>query len=177
MNRDASDIQHLLRNDYDLAFFPDCGMTWWSLLLANVRFAPVQFCGYSHPSSTHGASAIDWWLAGSGVERLAGHRERYSERLATPPNPPPTPTPTSTSTSFGRLLLLPGFGEGRNKKLYAAGTSPPPVPLARDTVVSGRLVIGVNCAAQKLAAPFVRVLRRILRLAQAPPPVPDEPGA
>jgi len=149
MNRDASDIQHLLRNDFDVAFFPDCGMTWWSLLLANVRFSPVQLCGYSHPSSTHGATAIDWWLAGSGVERLVGHRERYSERL----------------------LLLPGFGEGRNKKLYHAGTSPPPALPAASSVeatATQPLVIGVNCAAQKLTAPFVRVVRRILRLSRVP---------
>jgi len=121
-------------------------MTWWSILLANVRFAPVQFCGYSHPSSTHGASAIDWWLAGSGVELLAGHRNRYSERL----------------------LLLPGFGEGRNKKLYHKGgdaSKNTSVQVSGDTVDTKKaaLVIGINCAAQKLTAPFMSLVRRILQ--------------
>ena len=62
-SKSADPIQDLMLNDYDVALLPDCGMTWWSIMLVNTRWANVQICGYSHPASTLGGTHIDFWVS------------------------------------------------------------------------------------------------------------------
>ncbi|MEM7407564.1 MAG: hypothetical protein AAF458_19890 [Pseudomonadota bacterium] len=81
--------------EFALAFYPDIGMNVESLLLSNVRIAPVQVCGYGHPVSTWD-SEIDYWLGGLETEDIAGAKRNYSERL----------------------VLIPGAGVMPNKPLY-----------------------------------------------------------
>ncbi len=74
------DLSIFTPNDYALAFYPDIGMSVESVVLANVRLAPVQVCGYGHPVSTYG-SLIDYWLGGREVESIEHAASNYSERL------------------------------------------------------------------------------------------------
>ncbi len=72
--------EQLVDNDFQLVFYPDIGMTLDSVLLANVRLAPIQMSALGHSASSFGAE-IDYCVSGSDAEDsdLAG--ENYSERL------------------------------------------------------------------------------------------------
>jgi len=65
-------------NDYQLAFFPDIGMTDESVWLSNMRLAPIQVTGYGHPVSTFGGE-IDYFVVGEETEDLANLDKNYSE--------------------------------------------------------------------------------------------------
>jgi hypothetical protein len=74
------DLSSLDTSDFQLAYFPDVGMTDESTYLANTRLAPIMVCGYGHPVSTYG-SLIDYFIGGQGSERADLYKENYSERL------------------------------------------------------------------------------------------------
>ena len=79
-NVSATDFSLFTPNSFGLALFPDIGMTTESVVLSNLRIAPIQVCGYGHPVSTRGA-LIDYWLGGRAVESIADAEANYSERL------------------------------------------------------------------------------------------------
>lgn len=87
-------VDPILTNDYQVAYFPDIGMTAASIMLANHRIAPIQIIGTGHPVSTWGAD-IDYFFSGIETEIPAGE-SNYSERL----------------------VLLPGMGAVHNRPLY-----------------------------------------------------------
>ena len=87
-------IDPLLVNDFMVAYFPDIGMSKESIMLANLRFAPIQICMLGHPVSTFGAH-IDYFISGADTEP-ANPERNYSERL----------------------VLLPGTGAVHNRPLY-----------------------------------------------------------
>ena len=94
--RDGSlDIGPLASNDFVAVYFPDVGMTLSSIMLANYRLAPIQFCSPGHSVSTWG-SEIDYFVSGADVEVAEAPEKRYSERL----------------------VLLPGMGVIHNQPLY-----------------------------------------------------------
>ncbi|MDY0166014.1 MAG: hypothetical protein RBS80_05680 [Thermoguttaceae bacterium] len=66
--------------DFQLAFFPDVGMTSESIWLSNMRLAPIQAVGYGHPTTTAG-SRIDYFIGGAEVELPDKAQQFYSERL------------------------------------------------------------------------------------------------
>jgi hypothetical protein len=74
------DIGPLLDNDFQVAFFPDIGMTSFSIWLANLRIAPIQLVSTGHPVSTWGTE-IDYFLSGADVESPDHPEKYYSERL------------------------------------------------------------------------------------------------
>jgi hypothetical protein len=69
-----------LAKDFQVAYFPDVGMTQPSILLANCRLAPLQICSPGHSVSTWGAE-IDYFLSGADVEIASSPEQNYSERL------------------------------------------------------------------------------------------------
>jgi hypothetical protein len=89
------DAASLLDNDFALAFFPDIGMTSFSIWLANLRIAPIQVAATGHSVSTWGAK-IDYYMSGADVE-TPDHPERYYSE---------------------RLVLLPGCGAVHNAPDY-----------------------------------------------------------
>jgi hypothetical protein len=89
------DVTSLLENDYQLAYFPDVGMTPQSIVLANMRLAPIQITSPGHSASTWGAD-IDYYVSGADVEVAENPEQNYSERL----------------------VLLPGCGVIHNRPLY-----------------------------------------------------------
>jgi hypothetical protein len=87
-------------HDFQVACYPDVGLTPSSIMLANLRIAPIQVALLGHSVSTFG-SEIDYFFSGVDVEP-ADHPERnYSERL----------------------VLLPGLGAIHNRPNFGADRS------------------------------------------------------
>ena len=80
LNRGQIDVRPLQENDFQLAYFPDIGMSSESIWLSNMRVAPIQVVSYGHPVSTFG-SHIDYFLGGIETELPERAKEHYSERL------------------------------------------------------------------------------------------------
>lgn len=74
------DLSAIEKNDFELAYFTDIGMTDESVFLANTRIAPIMVCGYGHPASTYG-SLVDYFIGGIDSERVDLWQENYSEHL------------------------------------------------------------------------------------------------
>jgi len=81
--------------DYAAMVYPDVGMTPDSVMLANLRLAPIQIMCTGHPVSTFG-SKIDYFVSGADVDNYEHPEDNYSERL----------------------VLLPGMGAIHNRPLY-----------------------------------------------------------
>jgi hypothetical protein len=105
--RGALDIGPLLDNDFQVAFFPDVGMTSFSIWLANLRIAPIQLAGTGHPVSTWGAH-IDYFISGADVETRDRPERYYSERLVLLPGQGAI-HPTPEYTLQGRTKSVPEF--------------------------------------------------------------------
>lgn len=76
----ALDIEPIRRNDFGIVYFPDIGMSPESILLSNLRLAPIQIAGTGHPVSTFGAH-IDYIISGADVELPSLSAKNYDERL------------------------------------------------------------------------------------------------
>jgi predicted O-linked N-acetylglucosamine transferase (SPINDLY family) len=81
----------ILDNDFDLAFYPDLGMSMEERHLANLRIAPIQVMGLGHSVSTWGAD-IDYFISGRDVELAKNAADNYSERLVLIPGTGLDPT-------------------------------------------------------------------------------------
>lgn len=68
------------RNDFQLVFFADVGMTRESIYMSNLRIAPIQVTGYGHPVSGFGTE-VDYFIGGADVEVASLAGENYDERL------------------------------------------------------------------------------------------------
>jgi hypothetical protein len=65
-------------NDFQLAYFPDIGMTDESIWMSNMRMAPIQAVGYGHPDTTGDGNEIDYFIGGD-IEKDA--TDAYSETM------------------------------------------------------------------------------------------------
>ncbi len=92
----------------DAVIYPDIGMTGSSILLSNMRIAPVQVMMTGHPVSTFG-SEIDYFISGDRVED-ADHQANYTETLVRLPgfgatHAKPTYEPRGTAKDFDGVLI------------------------------------------------------------------------
>ncbi len=99
---DASDVSSIQGNDFAMAYFPDIGMSIESIILANMRIAPIQVTNYGHPVSTFGAK-IDYWIGGQETEAVERAREHYSERLVLIPGCAQAPVPLDYQLQYPQL--------------------------------------------------------------------------
>ena len=103
------DVEPLADNEFGLVYFPDIGMTKFSISLANLRIAPIQVAALGHSVSTFGA-LIDYSISGADVE-IPDHPERfYSERLVLLPgcgsiNEPPLYSPVARKKTVTEFVL------------------------------------------------------------------------
>ncbi len=74
------DVSPIEKNEFNLVYFPDVGMNLESIVLSNLRLAPIQVTSYGHSVSTFG-SQIDYFIGGAAVEKLEKLQTRYSERV------------------------------------------------------------------------------------------------
>ena len=103
---DASDIKAIQDNDFAMAYYPDIGMSIESIILANMRIAPIQVTNYGHPVSTFG-SKIDYWIGGQETEAIDRAREHYSERLVLIPGCAQAPVPLDYQLTYPTLPASP----------------------------------------------------------------------
>jgi CRISPR-associated protein Csy1 len=64
----------------DILVYPELGMHMENFTLAALRLAPVQCCGWGHPT-TPGHPEIDWYISCEAMEP-PGAQAHYNERLA-----------------------------------------------------------------------------------------------
>lgn len=103
---DAADLSAFDPNDFSLVYFPDIGMSIESLILANMRLAPIQVSNYGHPVSTFGAQ-VDYWIGGRDTETADRAREHYSERLVLIPGCGQAPVPITHPPTYPILPATP----------------------------------------------------------------------
>ncbi|MBI2312540.1 MAG: hypothetical protein HYU77_08565 [Betaproteobacteria bacterium] len=61
----------------DLIYFPSLGMRPWTVVMANLRLAPIQFFTLGHPATSQ-SSCIDYVLMGRDI---LGNPDCFSERI------------------------------------------------------------------------------------------------
>ena len=98
----ADDLSAFDPNDFSMAYFPDIGMSIESIILANMRIAPIQVSNYGHPVSTFGAK-VDYWIGGRETEVADRAREHYSERLVLIPGCAQAPVPLEYRLEYPTL--------------------------------------------------------------------------
>ncbi|MFO0952297.1 MAG: hypothetical protein U0835_14330 [Isosphaeraceae bacterium] len=163
-SRGRLDVSPLLDNSFGLAYFPDVGLTEESVLLANLRLAPVQVASMGHSVSSFG-SEVDYWISGVEAEST-DHPERfYSERLVLLPgsgavHERPAVMPGRFHRSDDEILLNCPWNA---QKLNAGFVGTLRKILAR-TSRPVRLRIYVNRSLDRRndLVPFVRELERLL---------------
>lgn len=133
-------VDAIASNDFMVAYYPDIGMSVESLMLSNLRLAPIQLCGLGHPVSTFG-SKIDYFISGADVEISLGAELNYSERL----------------------VLLPGLGSINNYPQYQVINQP-----QNNKHTNSRFIIGCSWIAQKINYPLVCLLAEIVKKAKKP---------
>ena len=62
----AQFCQALLRHEPDIVYYPTVGMRFMSILLANLRLAPIQITTFGHPATTN-SRCIDYAVVHDGV--------------------------------------------------------------------------------------------------------------
>ncbi|MDR1535525.1 MAG: hypothetical protein LBU64_10595 [Planctomycetota bacterium] len=73
-------VSDIVENDFQLAYFPDVGMSQESVYLANLRLAPIQCMGTGHPVSS-ASPRMDYFISGAEVETPDRPEDNYDERL------------------------------------------------------------------------------------------------
>ena len=96
-------------NEFSAVIYPDIGMTLPSILMSNLRIAPVQMIMTGHPASTFGGK-IDYFISGQEVDLPIIAQQNYSERLVLLPgygavHEPPRYTPTGRKKSGSEILI------------------------------------------------------------------------
>lgn len=74
------DVSSIMENNFQLAYFPDVGMSQESLYLANTRIAPIQCMSTGHPVSS-ASPFMDYFISGGEVETADHPEDNYDERL------------------------------------------------------------------------------------------------
>ncbi|NDC54244.1 MAG: hypothetical protein EBZ74_08120, partial [Planctomycetia bacterium] len=105
-SKNADDLSAIDPNDFAMAYYPDIGMSIESIILANMRIAPIQVTNYGHPVSTFG-SKIDYWIGGQETEAADRAREHYSERLVLMPGCAQAPVPLEYQLTYPKLPASP----------------------------------------------------------------------
>ncbi len=101
-SKNADDLSAIEDNDFAMAYYPDIGMSIESIILANMRIAPIQVTNYGHPVSTFG-SKIDYWIGGRETEAIDRALEHYSERLVLIPGCAQAPVPLEYNLKYPSL--------------------------------------------------------------------------
>jgi hypothetical protein len=161
----ATDIAPIASNDFQVAYFPDVGMTPESIALANMRLAPIQMASPGHSVSSFGAE-IDYFISGAAVEVPDSPERHYSERLVLLPDcgvihNRPLYEPRGVVKSVPEFVInCPAFSHKMNVRycrLLQRVIAESKLPLRI------RLFVGSTLAGQANAPPFLRELHDILR--------------
>ncbi len=145
------DLSFIQDNDFVAVYYPDIGMLPESIVLSNMRIAPIQICGLGHPVSTFG-SEIDYFISGAETEILRNPETNYSERL----------------------VLLNGIGAVNNYPSYQPQTNLEISDQAltnaftNANISDSRLIINCPWYAHKVNYPLLLLLKKIIHDAKLP---------
>ena len=90
-----------LVGEFEMAYYPEYGMNYGAVLLANHRVAPIQITSYGHPVSSH-SEQMDYFIASGDVESNASDPAlRFSERLVLLPGRAVAPMPINAPRGQG----------------------------------------------------------------------------
>jgi len=145
IHNEKFDISSIQSNDFNVVYFPDIGMTSESILLSNLRIAPIQICGLGHPVSTFG-SEIDYFISGSDAEVTRNAEVNYSERL----------------------VLLNGLGAVNNHPNYQPKQSLDIKTLRDAMEAKSQFIINCPWYAQKVNYPLLILLKKIVQESKRP---------
>jgi Glycosyl transferase family 41 len=137
---DTFDTRSIAKNEFVAIYYPDIGMSLESILLSNLRIAPIQICGLGHPVSTFG-SEIDYFISGNAVEVADRPEVNYTERL----------------------VLLSGLGAINNYPNYQVRHEN-----KRSIEHQAKFIINCPWYAQKVNYPLLKSLQAIARSATQP---------
>jgi hypothetical protein len=73
-------LERILSGNYGIVLFSDVGLNRPSIILSNLRLAPIQITTYGHPV-TSGNSEIDYYIGGEAVEEAESPQRYYAEKL------------------------------------------------------------------------------------------------
>jgi len=144
------DISSLLDNDFQVAYFPDVGMTHYSIVLANMRLAPIQIATSGHSVSTWGAD-VDYFISGADVELPENPERNFSERLVLLPG-------------FGAIHNWPLYeqaGQGKSAEAESAGGKSAGAK-SRAARSSDEIIVNCPWFAQKVNYRFCKLLQRLV---------------
>jgi len=158
------DMSRLLESNFQAVFLPDVGMCAESILLANMRIAPIQMMSTGHPVSTFG-SEVDYFMSGVDVEG-PNAENNYSERLVLLPGmgaihnrPSYVPRERKKEPNETLLINCPWFAQKINYPFMAT------VKKLLDGMkrkVMLRIFVGVSTSGANDHLPFVREITRQL---------------
>jgi Glycosyl transferase family 41 len=137
---DTFDTRSIAKNEFAAIYYPDIGMSLESILLSNLRIAPIQICGLGHPVSTFG-SEIDYFISGDAAEIADLPEVNYTERL----------------------VLLSGLGAINNRPNYRVKYE-----IQRSTDHQSKFIINCPWYAQKVNYPLLQSLQAIARSTTQP---------
>jgi hypothetical protein len=154
----------LLDNDFSAVIYPDAGLSWQGVCLANVRIAPVQLAMLGHSVSTFGAE-VDYFVSGADVEPPDHPERNYSERLVLLPgcgavHERPDYTPAGRRKSTDSVLINAPWNAQKVNHAFALTLR----ELVRrsERPVRLRLFAGASLSRQNDYLPFVRDLEALL---------------
>ena len=165
------DISEVLKHQFSLIFFPDIGMSTESILLSNLRIAPIQVMGLGHPSSSW-SQHIDYVITGRKVELPS---------VIKPAIKPPVKSSIKSTKNqpkskhySEKLILLPGLGVSASlhPRMASLNLSPsefqssllsinPDQKGDLDPIISGSIIINCPWYPQKVNYPMLLILNRI----------------
>lgn len=150
-------------NTFRMVYFPDIGMNVESILLANLRVAPIQVTTYGHPVSTFGGE-VDYFIGSETIEENVSNL--YSERPVLLPglgvvhNRPKFDTSPVRAAETGRVVInCSWYAQKVNARLVRAlqqivARAGPPVLF--------RFFPGGSLSQRNHLVPFVRTLEKAL---------------
>ncbi|ELS34597.1 MULTISPECIES: hypothetical protein [Pseudanabaena] len=141
-----SDLSVIKQNEFAAIYYPDIGMMSESIILSNLRIAPIQICGLGHPVSTFG-SEIDYFISGADAEDGRHAEDNYSERL----------------------VLVTGLGAVNNRPDYQLLKDINSDNAIQTSIKSSDQFI-INCPwyAQKVNYPLLLTLKKVIQNAKSP---------
>ena len=111
----ALDVGPLADNEFGLVYFPDIGMTKFSICLANLRIAPIQVAGVGHSVSTFSRFHIDYYSSDARMWRRRIVQRGFSpsgcsrfQAVASPTNFQPTRPLEGSSPARNSFSTAPG---------------------------------------------------------------------
>lgn len=92
-------LKEILAGDYGIVLFTDIGLNRPSVILSNLRLAPIQITTYGHPV-TSGKSKIDYYIGGMAVEEKENPQRHFVEKLILIPGLGVEPVPLNYQPRF-----------------------------------------------------------------------------